>query len=333
MEVISKLGIGAMSQDVIESVFSYSHKNSISMMLISSKNQIDYDKGYVFKTAEYRKFVQKMRRKYDNSNVYICRDHCGPGHNSVFDIKDTYRTIDCDLENKFNLIHIDFCFLKKSYSDILNESKKAIEYILHNSSKTLIEIGTDENSGAHIENTTRAEDEMKFFTSFCSPHFFVTQTGSLIKEMNQVGMFHEDYIKKLKNLTKKYNLSLKEHNADYLNLFEIKKRRGLIGAVNIAPQFGVVQTQLTISKALAYGIDFSDFLEVSYRSHKWEKWLETNNPENKLLCSLIAGHYNFSSYEYKTLYEDICQHEDFGLSVQLEMHKIYDLYMHGLSRK
>lgn len=330
MEAISSLGIGPMSPIIIESVFSYSQKHRTPLMLISSKNQVDYDRGYVFTTPEYRKYLNKLKRKYPRSKVYICRDHCGPGHNSIFDIKDVYKTIDSDLENEFDLIHIDFCFHRGSYEDVLKESKKAIEYVQKRSPKTLIEIGTDENSGSNVENTTRLEEQMNFFTSFCKPHFFVTQTGSLIKEINQVGVFHDDYLKKVKLLSKKFSLNIKEHNADYLSTKDIRKRRRLVGAVNVAPQFGVLQTQITIQKALLYGVDPTDYLNLCYRSHKWEKWLYNNTKENKFLCSLIAGHYNFNSPEYKHLYDQISKHEDFNSTIQEEMHKVFHHYVSNL---
>lgn len=42
-----KLGIGALSSEIIEAVFRYSNNNLIPLMLIASKNQIDWDGGYV----------------------------------------------------------------------------------------------------------------------------------------------------------------------------------------------------------------------------------------------------------------------------------------------
>ncbi len=319
-----------MSPVIIESIFSYSQNQSVPLMLIASKNQVDFNRGYVFKTSQYKRYIDQLRKKYPQSKVYVCRDHCGPGHNSVFDLKDTYRTIDADLANEFDLVHIDFCFHKSGYPDILKESKKAIEYILKRSPKTLIEIGTDENNGTSVENTVRVEEQMQFFTSFCRPHFFVTQTGSLIKEINQVGVFHDDYVKKIKLLTKKYNLPIKEHNADYLSRDEIRKRRGLITAMNVAPQLGILQTQLSLYKATLYGVDTSEFLETSYRSRKWEKWLAKNDCNNKLLCSTIAGHYSFNTDQYKRLFDKISRHEDFSQTIQSEMHKIFYHYISNL---
>ena len=99
-KIKSKLGVGPMSSEVIESVFQYSEKNKIQLMLISSKNQIDYNGGYVnnWNTEEYMQFIKKSKEKYPNSEVLICRDHCGPGFNGNFDISDTYNTIKSDIK-------------------------------------------------------------------------------------------------------------------------------------------------------------------------------------------------------------------------------------------
>ncbi|MEX1112064.1 MAG: hypothetical protein WEC84_01260 [Candidatus Andersenbacteria bacterium] len=330
MEAISRLGIGPMSREIIEAVYSYSHTRNTPLMLIASKNQIDYDRGYVFKTSDYRQYLDQMKRQYSGANVYICRDHCGPGHNSVFELEDTYKTIEADIANGFDLIHVDFCFHSGPHKEILDQSKKAIQFIHSQAPRTMIEVGTDENTATNIEDTLRAEASMKYFTSFCEPHFFVLQTGTIIKEDRQEGIFHEDYVKKLHGLASKYGVLLKEHNADYLPASEIQRRKNLVGAVNVAPQFGVLQTQLTLFKAKQYGIDPSEFIDVSYRSRKWEKWLNRNDEHNRLLCTTIAGHYNFNSDAYKRLFDEIMQHENFNAVIQQEMHRIFDHYVLNL---
>ncbi len=331
MKAISKLGVGPMSKEVIEAVFRYSEYNKTSFMLIASKNQIDWDGGYVnnWTTRQYKNYIDKLKNKYPKARVSICRDHCGPGFKKN-SIRDVYKTIDSDLENNFDLIHIDFCYLSSDKNKIFKESQKAIEYILKNNPKTLIEIGTDENTGKLLDNVSRIEDEMKFFTNLFPIHFFVVQTGSLIKEINQVGSFNLKFIEKIRNLADNYNLNIKEHNADYLNELEINKRKNLIDAVNIAPQYGVIQTQLTIQKCLTYGIDISEFLNESYNSKKWRKWLYRNNKDNKLLCSIISGHYVFYSDAYKRIYDKINKHEDFKESIIQEIMKQFKLYLINL---
>ncbi len=303
------LGIGPMSSEVIEAVYRYSHFNGNGLMLISSKNQVDYSGGYVnnWKTKDFVKYLSKMSSIYPKSNVIVCRDHCGPGFNGIYDLKDTYSTIRDDIENGFDLIHIDFSKFPGSKTDILEESKKAINYAMSINPKIKLEIGTDENRGDFYNKGTipKIEQEIDFFKSFCHPDFYVVQTGSLIKEINQVGEFNPPFVKDISFILKQKGLKLKEHNADYLSKDEISLRRGVVNAMNIAPQLGTVQTQKTLESCLIHGISFEDFTNEAYSRKKWEKWLQENTPKNKFLCSLIAGHYHFSSKNYKKILNEL----------------------------
>lgn len=326
----SRLGVGPLSSEIIEAIFRYSHYFRKELMIIASKNQIDYNGGYVnnWTTRDFMDFIREMKYRYPNSNVKICRDHCGPGFNNIYDLQDTYNTIKSDIENGFDLIHIDFCKFKGLKEEKLEESKKAIEYCLSLNPSLLIEVGTDENAGTNFGamNLEEIEREADFFTSFCKPEFYVVQTGSLIKEINQAGNFNLEFVKKISNLLKSKGLKLKEHNADYLSKLEIKEREGIVDAMNIAPQLGVVQTSLILKKCLIYGIRFDNFLEEVYKGERWRKWLNSNTPENKFLCFLIAGHYHFSSEKYKEIINQLKEREDIKEEIINSMMNLIDHY-------
>ncbi len=329
----AKLGIGPVSSKVIESVFRYSNQNEKELMLIASKNQIDYKGGYVnnWNTKDFMGYINMMRKEYKKSRVIICRDHCGPGFNGIHDLKDMYKTINSDIENGFDLIHIDLCHLSKE--KILEESKKAIEYCLKLNPRILLEVGTDENTGENFDNgeLSRIEKEIDYFKNFCDPEFYVIQTGSLVKEINQVGRFNKTFVMSASELLKSKNIKFKEHNADYLPKEEIEKRSGLIDALNIAPQLGVIQTQLIVNKCLIYGINFDDFLKEAYEGEKWKKWMHNNSKQNKFLCSLIAGHYHFTSDKYKKLVEELEKREDIHETIIKNMMDVINHYELRLS--
>lgn len=310
----TNFGIGPMSSHIIEATFRFSHYHRKELMLIASKNQIDYSGGYVngWTTKEYMSFVKEMRDKYNNSKVFVCRDHCGPGFNGNYQIKDVYETLQSDIENGFDLIHIDFCHHQKSKESQLEESKKAIEFCLKLNPNILLEIGTDENAGVayNILNLEEIEREIDYFKSFCEPTFFVVQTGSLVKEVNQAGNFNKSFVERVAQLIHGKGMKLKEHNADYLSKEEISQRRGLVDALNVAPQFGVAQTGVTLTKCLTYGVKFDDFINEAYEGGKWKKWLHRNTSENKLLCAIIAGHYHFNSDSYKKIINQLESLED-----------------------
>lgn len=313
-KINSDLAIGPMSLESVEAVFRYSHFHRKQLMLIASKNQVDWDGGYVnnWTTKKYMGYVEEMRKSYPQANVLICRDHCGPGFNGNHDLKDVYNTIEDDIKNGFDLIHMDFCHFKGTYKEQLKESKKAIQYMLSIKPDILIEVGTDENVGTNysLSNLEEIEKEIDFFKDFCKPDFYVVQTGSLVMEINQAGSFNKDFAKKASGLLRAKGLKMKEHNDDYLTKDEIASRRGIVDAMNIAPQLGVIQTNFVLNKCLIYGIDFTEFIEIVYQGNKWKKWLDKNGPENKLLCSTIAGHYHFTSDAYKNIIGQLEERED-----------------------
>lgn len=308
MTINKSIGIGPMSSEVIEAVFKYSYINNKELMLISSKNQIDYNSGYVnsWSTKNYCDFIKKLKKKY-NSKVKICRDHCGPGFNKNYSLKDVYKTIEADIENNFDLIHIDFSKNKSDYKKILEESKKAILFAKKLNHKLEIEVGTDENFGQKLSHMSIKEfiTEINFFLDFVNPKYYVVPTGSLVMEDRQIGFFNENFIKSIYERVSSMGIKLKEHNADYLTAEKILMRKKHIAALNIAPQFGVNQTTFILAECLKFDIPTNDFIEKSYNSRKWEKWLHIIKKEDKLRCSIIAGHYNFDSIEYKKIIEKL----------------------------
>ena len=326
----STLALGPMSSEVIEAIFRTSHYKRRELMIIVSKNQIDYNGGYVnnWNTNDFMIFINKMKQTYPNSNVKICRDHCGPGFNWVYDLEDSYKTIEADIKNGFDLIHIDFCNFKGNKEEQFQESKKAIEYCYKLNPKILIEVGTDENLGTNFGfmNFGEVEREINFFTQFCKPEFYVVQTGSLIKEINQSGNFNKEFVQKISQILKSKGIKLKEHNADYLSKEEIKIRENIVDAMNIAPQLGVVQTMIILKKCLVYGIDPSNFLNEVYEKGKWKKWMYHNNAENKFLCCVIAGHYHFASDNYKKIIEKLGEREDIRENIINNIIEVIDHY-------
>lgn len=325
------LAIGPMSSETIEATFRYSNFYRKELMLISSKNQIDWNGGYVngWTTKEYMDFVKEMRKRYPQAKVAICRDHCGPGFNGNHDIKDVYKTIDSDIKEGFDLIHIDFCHFKGTKDEQFAASKKAIELCLKLNPKIRIEVGTDENAGINygLPNIEELEREIDFFQRICDPEFYVVQTGSLVMEINQVGSFNKPFVEKVHRLLEEKGLKLKEHNADYLHKDDIALRSGIVDTQNIAPQLGVVQTHYVLAKCLIYGIDATSFIETVYAGGKWKKWMHTNTAENKMLCAVIAGHYHFASPAYQHLIAELGRREDINENIMTQLSDIIHHYV------
>jgi hypothetical protein len=333
MKITSKIAIGPMSEEAIEAACMFSKAEKMQLMLISSKSQIDWSGGYVgaWTTERYADYVRKMQYSC-NADIVLCRDHCGPGFKGGDDVADTYRTVDADIAAGYDLIHVDFCHWEGDHASKLQESKKMIEYVAKLDPDMLFEVGTDENVGSAEMDLGRIGNDIDFFKSFCSPEFYVVQTGSLIKEVNQVGTYNEDVVREISELLHGKGLKLKEHNADYLHYDELVMRRNKVDAVNIAPMLGVLQTSLLLHKSLLHGFDATDFLNRSYESGKWKKWLYRNDSNNKYLCALTAGHYVFTSDEYLRLYDLIDKAEGGFRKAIVEAHsKVIHNYTIGLA--
>jgi hypothetical protein len=229
------------------------------------------------------------------------------------------------------LLHIDLCHYPGNRRKMLQEARRAIKFALELNPEIQLEIGTDDNRGDYLvsNDIERIEQEVEFFLEFCAPSFYVIQTGSLVREARQIGRFNEPFVAHASKMLERHGLRLKEHNADYLPREEIERRYGVVGAMNIAPQLGVAQTTHVLERCSIYQIDFSDFLNVSYSSGRWRKWLYTSPPEDTMLCALISGHYCFHSDVYKGLIHALGKYEDIHASIVEEILRVVAHYESG----
>jgi hypothetical protein len=332
-EISARLALGPMSTEAIEAIYRYSDDHDIQLMLIASKAQIDHDGGYVnnWTTEQFVEHVNKLKKNFTDADVLLCRDHCGPGFKKSTNVVDHYITAVADIDAGFDLIHVDFCHLQSNHKGKLEASKQLIEHIQKINPQMMFEIGTDENVGAAEMNLDRIENDIDFFLSFCDPKFYVVQTGSLIKEINQVGSYDEPSVELISDLLHSRDLKLKEHNADYLSFNDLKRRRKAVDAVNIAPMLGVIQTNFVLHRCMLHGFDTTPFLNKAYDSGRWSKWLYNNTADNKYLCALTAGHYVFTSDEYRSLIDRLNKVDgDIYESIVDEHYDVINNYMIGL---
>ena len=102
------------------------------------------------------------------------------------------------------------------------------------------------------------------------------------------------------------NVMMKAHNCDYLSNTALQYHPRLgIHAVNVAPEFGVTETKslIKILKDLKLKKLVDRFLEISYRSKKWEKWIIDDDKISDYEKSIISGHYVLSTPEVKEILE------------------------------
>ena len=101
---------------------------------------------------------------------------------------------------------------------------------------------------------------------------------------------------------------MKEHNTDYLSNEALSWHPRLgIHAANVAPEFGVTETKSLIFLMRKYNFkkDLEKFLEISFNSKKWEKWMIKDTKANDYEKSIISGHYIFSKSEFIQLKKEL----------------------------
>lgn len=327
--MLSKLGVGPMSSEIIDAIVDYSNEKQRPLMIIASRNQIDADTGYVMTTPT----LANLLKSKTLDNIFVCRDHCGPyfldSEKSLSlqaAIEATKKTISYDIEQGFDLIHIDTSRVNENAYKVAEE---LINFALRLNPNIMFEFGTEENIGV-VAGIQKYKEDVAFAKSFPNMKFVVAQTGSLCFEDNQAGTFDFDIVKDLVEYANSSGIGLKEHNADYLNHEQLQLRKlAGVHAVNIAPQLGVVQTKLLrrLSKNRGLGHLWEQFAQLVVDSGKWSKWTDSVDVRQKVI---VSGHYCFASDEYRNLVEELNTMIDYRHYLKKEIFKILDLYTENL---
>ena len=338
--ISSKLGISPVSLNVVDAVVQYSCDHQVQLMLIASRNQIEcaeLGKGYVGGLTS-REFVDYIRQK-DSRQVIICRDHSGPFMmNAEVNLEPSVAldrallSIKSDIDAGFDLIHID-CSNHKGdvYEATTYLAQETVRYAESLGRNIMFEVGTEENVGVGVKPDAFKSD-LEFITGLVQPEFVVGQTGSLIKEIFQVGHFEFRLVKDLVSIAHSFGVRFKEHNADYSSLEDLRMRKDAgVDAINVGPEFGVAQTKTVIALAQRHGFfkEMEAFMHRSLESGRWQKWLYGEPSEN--LKAIIAGHYVFNSDEYHELMDKLNSETDVSAAINGSLTNLLDHYVGGLS--
>ena len=298
-------------------------------MIIASRNQVDAETGYVMTTPEIREQLKTLPTDY----IWMCRDHCGPyfldaeKNLSLRDaVEATKKTIAYDIEQGFDLIHIDTSRVDDTYG----VAEELFKFCLDLNPNIQFEFGTEENVGV-AAGAIKYKNDVAFAKNIPNIQFVVAQTGSLCHEDHQAGGFETNTVKELVEVANTNGVKMKEHNADYLSAEEIRLRSTVgVHALNIAPQLGVVQTKL-LRRLVEVHPDaqgqWADFATEVVDSGRWSKWTERDDREHQIN---VAGHYCFSSSKYQALINVLNQRTDWKSAITREIEYILDLYTNNL---
>ncbi len=363
------LGVGPMSINCVDAVLELGNENNIPLMLIASRRQIDseyFGGGYVNNWST-EKFANYVYEKDINKKVVLCRDHGGPWQNNQevankISLKEAMasakKSFESDILSGFKIIHIDpsiDIFEKPILSNVLDRLFELYEYCFelakNKNKEILFEIGTEEQSGS-----TNTQEELEYTLSevykFCKknkfpyPSFVVIQSGTRVMETRNIGSFDSPFrianelppeiqIPKMIEICKKFKIMMKAHNTDYLSNEALAwyPRLGIHSA-NIAPEFGVEESKAFVSILRENNLSnlAEMFLEISYKSMKWKKWIINEELVDDEKKGIICGHYNFSKKDFldlksKALFELKIKGIDLDKALKNHVKKIIKRYL------
>ena len=331
------LCLGPMSLNIVEATTRIANRFRKPIPLIASRRQVDCEEfggGYVNKwnTASFANYVHSRDRGY----VPLCRDHGGPWQGTGEDnlsnadaMKRAKESLLEDIRMGFEVIHIDPSIHGGSMTDqySLNMIFELYGFVCESAKqlgkKISIEIGSEQQSGNFSdpqELVTLLYEVTKFceLNHFEKPLFCVVQTGTLVREMRNVGLTdgrkNESYdqrfavetieknIRYLADIAYINGVYIKEHNGDYLSDGSMSSRKNFrVGAVNIAPELGVFESKSLVSLCVELNLKSltEKMLGIFYNSKKWEKWLSPDTTASDVDKALMAGHYTFSTPEFQ----------------------------------
>ena len=328
------LGVGPMSVNCVDSVLEISNEYNTPIILIASRRQIDseqFNGGYVnnWTTSEFTKYIRNKDKK---KNIILARDHGGPWQNNneieqkmsldhaMKSAKDSFKS---DIDAGIEILHIDPSIdingsiaKDKLMSRLFELYEYCWSYAKKSNKEIAFEIGTEEQSGS-TNTPDDLNETLHLVEKFCNknkipfPTFVVIQTGTKVMETRNIGTFDsplrveneiaaEIQVPKMIEICNNFNVFMKEHNTDYLSDQSLLWHPRLgIHAANVAPEFGVKETNafLQILENNNLGSLALKFIELSYKSKKWHKWMLPNSTASVREKAIISGHYIFSTPE------------------------------------
>lgn len=335
------LGVGPMSKNCVDASIEISNELECPIFLIASRRQIDSANlggGYVenWSTEAFAEYVLEKDKK---GMIVLSRDHGGPWQNESEKSKDlsltkamdsAKKSFECDISNGFQKIHIDPSVdihgqptVDQVLDRICELYDACWEAAQKYGSKIIFEIGTEEQSGStnsqeELDYTLEKLNSFCFRNKFSTPTFVVIQGGTKVMETRNVGTFGlpmrvkneippEIQLPKMLDICEHHGVFMKAHNTDYLSNEALSWYPKLgIHAANIAPEFGVAETRalLNLLKSLGRN-DLADrFIELSFKSKKWSKWMLPKTEATDEQKAIIAGHYVFATEECRLIKDE-----------------------------
>ena len=272
------LGVGPVSEAVLEAALAVSARRGFPPMFIASRNQVDaarFGGGYLLGGLDQAGFTALIRAKQEAAGyrgpLYICRDHGGPWQRDeelkarlpVGEAMELARvSLEEDLRAGFNYLHIDptkcpHPFTQEQLADWTQELIGHCERLRAGLGVPPVdyEIGaedirggitTEQSFAAYLERVTAGLARAGLPLPTC----IVGQTGTLTRMDRNVGRFDREQTARLAAVAARFGVGLKEHNGDYLSAASCRAHPELgVTGMNVAPEFGLVETDALLALA------------------------------------------------------------------------------------
>lgn len=235
-----------------------------------------------------------------------------------------------DIDAGFQVLHIDTSVAPNGAPDVKTALERlfalyldCVEIARRYGRDVVFEVGAEEQNTV-VNPITDVIELLSAIERFCRdadvqpPVFVVVQTGTKVMEARNVGslgspyriqqeMPTEIYLPQVVEAVRRFDVMLKQHNTDYLN-DEVLRWMPWYGvdAANVAPEFGVVESRALLHLLEANGLKAlrDRFLEMSYASRKWEKWMLPGTTATDRDRAVISGHYVFSTPDFNAMRHD-----------------------------
>ena len=291
----TKFFIGPMSKNVVDAIIVFNRLRGENVGLIPSRRQIENTGGYSnnWTTKELREYAP---------NLLIKRDHAGPGQGNKDD--DGYESLKEDCKY-MDYIHIDPWKKYTNYKDGIIWTSEMIKFCYSLNPLIRFEVGTEESirkfNYFELEDLLNDLKRTLPIEAFNQIKYLVIQSGTSLKNNQNTGNYDRNRLLNMIKVAKKFNLMSKEHNGDYISEKLIFEKMSLgLDSINIAPEFGLIETKTYLDEILNDKLTFNKFWQICYDSKRWEKWVAENfDPKkNKEELIKICGHYVLSQINF-----------------------------------
>jgi fructose/tagatose bisphosphate aldolase len=237
-----KYFIGPMSKNVVDTIIEFCNKTNNNIGLIPSRRQVEWNGGYV-NNWDTKNFSEYVTRK--SNLITLQRDHSGPGQGQYEDNGISSLIDDCKY---LDLIHIDPWKKYSKYEEGLEWTIDMIKLCNAINPNLEYEVGTEEAIRRfEVSELNQFLQDLKTHLNiklFKKIKYLVIQSGTSLKGTTQTGEYDSQRLSDMIAVAKKHDLLSKEHNGDYIPVSVIKEKFDLgLDAINIAPEFGLIETQ------------------------------------------------------------------------------------------